>query len=111
MDCEARKLFGKRAKKTAVRQKQLAIVYKMKEASGKFDIICAVKKEATHSLVEENKKRRNENYAMCRDTDTFYRQCNLVGGGGNVNDLAIRLSSVRGGNANDKADVGNRGKY
>ena len=35
----------------------------------------------------------------------FYRYSNLIGG--NVNDLSIRPNSVRGGNANCKADVGN----
>ena len=78
---------------------------KIQESASKFGITCTGGKEAIHILVGENKQAQNGNYVMYQYMNIFYIHCNLIGG--NVNDLAIRLSSDRGENANDKADVGN----
>ena len=43
----------------------------------------------------ENKPRKIENYVMCRDLGTFYSHSNLTEQ--NVNYLAARLISARGG--------------
>ena len=73
----------------------LAIMDQIQASAKKFEIIRAEKKEATDSLIEENQQRGNGDYVIRQSAVTFYSQGNFVGG--NVDDLAIRLSSGRGG--------------
>ena len=101
----AQKLFGKCSEKKVGVGKSWQSWGGIQASENKFQIICAGKKEEANSLVEENRKRKNGNYVMCQSMDILYSRGNLVAK--NVNDLAIRLSSVRGENVNDKADVGN----
>ena len=90
----AHRTYFENAKRKLMDPKTNAIRDRIVESANRCEIIFAGKKEAIHSLAEENNRIQHGNGRMCHNMGGFYSHTFLCGG--NVSDVAIELSSVRG---------------